>query len=133
MAFVLRVIINGVALWLASLIVPGFDVVGGDSGESPDWARIGVFLLVGLIFGLVNAVIKPILKLVSLPLYILTLGLFTLVVNALMLLLVEWITGRADWGLRIDNFGTAVLAALVVSIVSIALSVLVGRRDKRHH
>lgn len=133
MAFVLRVLINGVAIWLASLVVPGFDVVGGSSSDSPNWTRIGVFLLVGLVFGLVNAVIKPLVHLLSLPLYILTLGLFTLVVNALMLLLTEWITSRASWGMRIDNFGTAVLAALVVSIAGLLLSVLVGRRDRRHH
>lgn len=131
MAFVLRVLINGVALWLATLIVPGFDVIGGDSGESPNWQRIGIFLLVGLIFGIVNALIKPLVHVLALPLYILTLGLFTLVVNALLLMLTAWITGRTDWGLRIDNFGTAVLAALVVSLASFAMSVLVGRRDKR--
>ena len=133
MAFVLRVIINGVALWLATLIVPGAEMLGGDPTESPDWKRIGIFLLVGLIFGLVNALIKPLVRVLALPLYILTLGLFTLVANALLLMLVAWITEHTDWGLRLDNFGTAVLAALVISIASFVMSVLVGRRDRRHH
>ncbi|WP_066583673.1 phage holin family protein [Cellulomonas timonensis] len=125
MSFVLRVIINGIAIWFATLILPGLVIVGTDS----TWQAIGVILLIGLVFGLVNAIVKPIVKLISLPLYILTLGLFTLVVNALMLLLTAWITNQATWGLRVDNFGTAVLGALVISIVSFVLSVLApGRR-----
>jgi len=128
MNFVLRVVFNGIAIWLASLIVPGLDLVAGDSTGN----QIGVLLLIGLIFGLVNAVVKPLVQVLSIPLYILTLGLFTLVVNALMLMLTAWVTGHASWGLRIDNFGTAVLGALVVSIVSFGLSVLAGGRDRHH-
>ncbi|QGQ20649.1 phage holin family protein [Cellulomonas sp. JZ18] len=123
MGFVVRVLINGVAIWLATLVLPGLEVLGGDSTAG----RIGVILLVALVFGIVNAVVKPIVKLVSLPLYVLTLGLFTLVVNALMLMLTAWITERTDWGLRIDNFGTAVLGALIVSVVSFVLSALTNR------
>lgn len=132
MAFVLRVLINGVAIWLATLIVPGFDAVTGDSatGSATTGQRVLTFLVIGLIFGVINAIIKPLVRLLSLPLYILTLGLFTLIVNALMLLLTAWISDHTDWGLRIDNFGTAVLAALVVSILSFVLSVLIGRRDR---
>ena len=87
-------------------------------------------LLIGLVFGIVNAVVKPIVALLSLPLYILTLGLFTLVVNALMLMLTAWITEFTTWGLRVDNFGTAVLAGLLISVVSLVLSALVGDRDR---
>lgn len=128
MAFVLRVVFNGIAIWLATVIVPGIDVVGAGTTER----EIGILLLIGLVFGLVNAVVKPIVAMVSIPLYVLTLGLFTLVVNALMLMLTAWVTEHASWGLRIDNFGTAVLGALVVSVVSFVLSVLSGRRDRRH-
>lgn len=133
MAFVLRVLVNGVAIWLTTLIVPGFDVLGTDSatGTRSTWQRVGAFLVVGLIFGLVNAVIKPLVRILSLPLYILTLGLFTLVVNALMLMLTAWISQHTTWGLQIDGFGTALLAALLVSVLSFLLSVLVGRRDRR--
>ncbi len=130
MAFVLRVIINGVAIWLATLLVNGFDVVTS-SGDDGTGATVLTFLVLGLIFGLVNAIIKPLVQLLSLPLYILTLGLFTLVVNALMLLLTEWISGKTSWGLKIDNFGTALLAALVISVLSFLMSLLIGRRDRR--
>ena len=120
MSFVLRVIINGIAIWFATLILPGLLIVGTDT----PWQTVGVILLIGLVFGIVNAIVK----LISLPLYILTLGLFTLVVNALMLMLTAWITEQSSWGLRIDNFGTAVLGALVISIVSFVLSVLAPSR-----
>ncbi|QCB94913.1 phage holin family protein [Cellulomonas shaoxiangyii] len=123
MGFVVRVLINGVAIWVATLILPGLQVLGGQTTAG----RIGVILLVALLFGIVNAVVKPIVALLSLPLYILTLGLFTLVVNGLMLLLTEWITERTDWGLRIDDFGTAVLGALIVSVVSFVLSAVTNR------
>lgn len=123
MGFVVRVLINGVAIWLATLVLPGLEVLGGDSTAG----RIGVILLVALVFGIVNAVVKPLVKLISLPLYVLTLGLFTLVVNALMLMLTAWITEQTDWGLRIDNFGTAVLGGLIVAVVSFVLSAVTGR------
>lgn len=120
MGFVVRVLINGVAIWLATLILPGLVIVGADTTAQ----SIGIILLVALVFGIVNAIIKPIVAFFSIPLYILTLGLFTLVVNALMLLITEWITEQTTWGLRIDNFGTAVLGALIVSVVSFVLSSL---------
>ncbi|MGW6128697.1 phage holin family protein [Cellulomonas sp. NPDC055163] len=123
MGFVLRVLINGVAIWLATLVLSGLTVVGGDTAAE----RAGVILLVALVFGIVNAVVKPIVALLSLPLYVLTLGLFTLVVNALMLMLTAWITEQASWGLRIDDFWTALVGALIVSVVSFALSVVVPK------
>ncbi|GIG21932.1 membrane protein [Cellulomonas chitinilytica] len=121
MAFVLRVLINGVAIWLATLILSGLEIIGGDS----NWETAGIILLIALVFGIVNAIVKPIVAFISIPLYILTLGLFTLVVNALMLMLTAWITEQTSWGLRIDNFGTAVLGALIISVVSFVLSVLI--------
>lgn len=140
MAFVLRVIINGVAIWLTTLVLrPGFDVVTSGSSSvaeltrgSSTGQRVLAFLVVGLIFGIVNAIIKPLVRIVSLPLYILTLGLFTLIVNALMLLLTAWISNHTHWGLHVDGFGTAVVAALVISVLSFLFSVLIGRRDRRH-
>lgn len=124
MSFLLRVIINAVAIWLATLLLSGLDVVGGDS----DAGRVVVFLVVALVFGVVNAIVKPIVKLLALPLYILTLGLFTIVVNAAMLWLVAWLSEMTEYGLRVDNFGTALLGALIISIVSFVLSVVTGSR-----
>ena len=124
MGFVARVLVNGVAIWLATVLLSGLEVVGGATTAE----RVGIFLLIGLVFGLVNAIVKPIVAVLSIPLYILTLGLFTLVVNALMLMLTAWITEQTSWGLRIDNFGTAVIGALIVSVVSFVLSGLTGSK-----
>ncbi|WP_426593624.1 phage holin family protein [Cellulomonas sp. McL0617] len=121
MAFVLRVLINGVAIWFAQLVLPGLSIVGADTG----WQQAGIILLVALVFGIVNAIVKPIVAFLSIPLYILTLGLFSIIVNALMLMLTAWITEATGWGLRIANFGTACWAAIIVSIVSLVLSVLI--------
>lgn len=123
MGFVVRVLINGVAIWLATLVLPGLTVIGGDSTGG----EIGVILLVALVFGLVNAIVKPIVNVLSIPLYILTLGLFTLVVNALMLMLTAWITEQTSWGLRIEDFGTAVLGGLIIAVVSFVLSAVTSR------
>jgi putative membrane protein len=123
-AFLLRAAMTGLALWIVTLVVPGVDFVGGDTTLQ----RVGIILVVAVIFGLVNAIIKPIVAIISIPLYILTLGLFHIVVNALML----WITSRitentTHWGLYIDDFWwTAIWAAIVLSIVSWALSLVAG-------
>lgn len=127
MGFVLRVLISGAAIWFATLVLPGLTVVGADTTAG----TIGVILLVALVFGIINAVVKPIVKVLAFPVYVLTLGLFTIVVNALMLWLTAWITERSEWGLRIDNFGTAVLGALIVSIVSFVLALIIPGSRKR--
>lgn len=128
MAFLLRVGVGAFAIWVASLMVSGFEVVGADSNLGTVW----VLLAVAVIFAVVNAAVRPIVSFLAFPLYVLTLGLFTLVVNALMLLLTAWITGFTDFGLRIDGFWTAVLAALLVSVVSFATSLAIGRKDRAH-
>ncbi len=120
MSFLIRVAITGLALWVVTLLVPGVTFVGGDTAVQ----KIGIVLVVAAIFGLVNAVIKPIVALVSIPLYILTLGLFHVVVNALMLWITAWITEHTThWGLQIDHFWwTAIWAAILLSIVGWVLS-----------
>jgi putative membrane protein len=134
LAFVIKVVINGVAIWLTSLIITGVDVVAGSGSPETGEPALNTALtiaVVALIFTAVNAVVKPIVKLLALPLYILTLGLFFLVVNALMLLLTSWISGYTNFGLQVDGFGTAVLAALVISIISLVLSVVLPDGDRR--
>ena len=123
MAFLLRVALTGFALWIVTLVVSGIDFVGGDTTVQ----RIGIILFVALIFGLVNAIIKPIVQIISLPLYILTLGLIHIVINALMLWITSWITeNTTHWGLYINDFWwTAIWAAIVLSVVSWALSLIV--------
>ena len=121
--FLLRAALTGVALWVVTLIVPGIAFVGGDSTI----ARVGVIFVVAVVFGLVNAVIKPVVQIVSIPLYILTLGLVHVVINAFMLWITAWITEHTThWGLTIDQFWwTAIWAAIVLSIVSWVLSLVV--------
>jgi putative membrane protein len=120
--FLLRAGLTGLALWVVTQLVSGIEFVGGDSTLQ----RVGIIFVVAVIFGVVNAFIKPIVRLITLPLYILTLGLIHVVINALML----WITSRitentTHWGLYIDGFWwTAIWAAIVLSIVSWVLSLV---------
>ena len=127
MVFLLRAAVTGFALWIVTLVVSGIDFVGGDTTRQ----RIGIILVVAVIFGLVNAIIKPIVQFISIPLYILTLGLIHVVINALMLWITSFITeNTTHWGLYINDFWwTAIWAAIVLSIVSWALSLIV--RDTR--
>lgn len=119
---VLRLIINAIALFAATQIgIPGLYFEG-------DWKTIAI---VALIFGLVNALIRPLLSILTCPLIILTLGLFTLVINAAMLALTGWIAEQLKLGFVVDGFGAAFIGALVVSIVSWALALLVGDRNGR--
>jgi len=124
MNFLLRAALTGVALWVVTLIVPGINIVGGDSTLQ----RVGIILVVAVVFGIVNAVIKPIVQLISIPLYILTLGLIHVVINAWMLWITSWITEHTThWGLQIDDFWwTAIWAAIVLSIVGWVLSLVAG-------
>ncbi len=122
-SFLLRAALTGFALWVVTLIVPGIRFDGFDSTLQ----QVGVIFVVGVIFGLVNALIKPIVQFIAIPLYILTLGLFHIVINALMLWITAWITEHTThWGLFIDKFWwTAIWAAIVLSIVSWLLSLVI--------
>jgi putative membrane protein len=122
-SFLIKVAVNAVAIWVATLVVNGIDVGGGpDEGVG---STILTFIVIGAIFGLVNAVLKPIVKLLTLPLYILTLGLFTFVVNALMLQVTSWIAEATPLTFHIDAFfWTAILGAVVVTLVSMVLHLL---------
>ena len=129
--FLLRAALTGFALWLVTLFVHGMRFIGGDTKLE----RVGIIFVVAVIFGLVNAFIKPIVQILSIPLYILTLGLIHVVINALMLWITAWITEHTThWGLQIDHFWwTAIWAAIVLSIVSWVLSLVVrdvGRRTR---
>lgn len=126
--FLLRAALTGFALWVVTLVVDGIRFVGGEE----TWQKIGIIFVVAVIFGVVNAFIKPIVQILSIPLYILTLGLFHVVINAFMLWLTAWITeNTTHWGLQIDHFWwTAIWAAIVLSVVSWLLSLVardVGR------
>jgi putative membrane protein len=115
MRFLIRVLINAVALWVASQFVSGIHHEGG-------WTTL---LLVAVVFGLLNAVIRPILALLSCPLQILTLGLFTLVLNAGMLLLTGAVSRGLGLDFFVDGFAPAFWGGLIISLVSMLLSIFV--------
>jgi putative membrane protein len=126
-SFAIKVVVNAVAIWIATL-VSGISVSGGSNTTS---GRILTFLFIGLLFGIVNAIVKPVVKLLAFPFYILTLGLLTFVVNALMLELTSWLSSHTDLQLHIDRFWwQAVGAAIVVSLVSLILSLILPDPDK---
>jgi len=120
----IRIVLNAVGVWIATLLVGGVDVTARTTG-----GKIATVLGVGAVFGLVNAVIKPVAKLLSLPLVILTLGLFALVVNALLF----WLTAAVSSGIgvpfEVEGFWSAFWGAIVVGLVSWLLSLVVKDPD----
>ena len=119
-----RWLINAIALALAAHFVPGITIT-----DDKAWAVVAVM---AVIFGLVNALIRPLVKLLTCLLNAITLGLFTLVINAMMLWLSSWIAGQINVGFHVDGFGNAFLGALLISIVRVVLSFLLrDDRDRR--
>jgi putative membrane protein len=121
--FALQTVINAVALWVAAWAIPGITFGEGRTGNV-FWTVV----LVALIFGIVNAFIKPVAKLLSMPFIILTLGLFVFIVNALMLELTSWLADKLDLAFHVEHFfWDAIFGALVVTLVSMVLSFI--KRD----
>jgi putative membrane protein len=114
---IIQVLVNAAALWVAVQIVPGLHFDGGE------WWK---FLLVAIAFSLVNSYIRPILRILTFPISMVTLGLFLLVINALMLMLTGAISDQLGLGLKVDDFWAALLGSLVISIVGWILSMVVG-------
>lgn len=117
--FVVKTIANAGALAVAIWLIGNITLEGGSTGR-----KALTLILVALIFGLVNSLVKPVVQLLTFPLFILTLGLITLVVNALMLLLTSWLAGVVDLSFHVEGFWTAVLGGLIISVVSWALNVV---------
>ena len=125
MGIIIRLAIGALSLWIATLVVPGIKL----STESVPQA-IGTLLAVAVIFGIINAVLRPIIKTIGCGLYVLTLGLVAIVVNGLLFLLTSWIAGRLDLPFHVDSFWPdAVLGALLVGVVSWVLNMLVPDRN----
>ncbi|MEU7064084.1 phage holin family protein [Streptomyces sp. NPDC046161] len=117
--FVVKTLANAAALAVAIWLVAGITL---DEGGDNTGTRVLTLILVALVFGLVNFIVKPVVKLLSLPLFILTLGLFTLVVNALMLLLTSWLAKQFDLSFHVEGFWTAIIGGLIISVVSWAVN-----------
>ncbi|BFV58126.1 phage holin family protein [Kitasatospora sp. CMC57] len=123
-SIVLRTLINAAAIWVAAWIVDGITLSGDD------WqSKTVTVIAVALIFGVVNFLIKPLVKLFSLPLFILTLGLITFVINALMLWLTSWASDKLDLDFHVEGFWAALLGALIISLVSWGLNLALGDDD----
>ena len=120
MALLVRIIVIAFSLWVATLIVPGIEITAGTTT-----AGLGTLIGVALIFGLVNAVLKPLIKVVGCLFYVLTLGLIGLVVNALLFLLVGWIAAGLRLPFEVNGFLPAFLGAIVVSVVGALLHFIV--------
>lgn len=117
MKFIIRVIVNSIALWLTTLIVPGVTVTPFEPGGTLEWVL--TFLLVGAVFGLVNGIIGNLIRIIAFPLYVLTLGLIAIVVNAGLLMLAAWLTSLLGFGLEVESFLWAgVLGAIVLGLLS---------------
>jgi putative membrane protein len=121
--FILRWVINAIALYLAVYLVPGVNLEGG-------WVSI---LWLALIFGLINAFLRPLLKLLTCPLIILTLGLFTLLINTFLFWLTSQVGQAFGIGFTIDGFWPAFLGGLVVTAVSVIMSLILKDERKKMH
>ena len=121
MGILIRLVITAVSLWIATLVIGGIRLT---TDSVP--GKIGTLLAVAVIFGIVNAVLRPIIKTIGCGLYVLTLGLISLIVNGALFMLTSWIAGKFDLPFHVDNFWpTAILGALLVGIVSWILNALV--------
>lgn len=127
--FIVQIVVNALALWIAARFLPGISwestAVDGDQRLQ---TLLG-FLIIGLIFGLVNAIVRPVVKLLSLPLTVITLGLFTIIINAAMLMLTAWITQFTPVQFTIDSFfWTAILGALIISVISLVANMVLPNK-----
>ncbi|WP_163511552.1 phage holin family protein [Fodinicola acaciae] len=119
MRILAKIVVTAIALW-ATTILPGIELSGSNI-----WANIGTLLVVAIIFGVVNAVIKPVIKTLGCAFYVLTLGLIALVVNALLFLLVGWLAGLLHLPFTVTGFWTALLGAVIVAVVSWVLHLVI--------
>ncbi|HIW76315.1 MULTISPECIES: phage holin family protein [Gordonibacter] len=123
MRFILRWLVTAIAVGVAIWLVPGIELVGGTDA----WAAIALF---GLILSLINISIKPLMQVLSLPITVITLGIFYLIVNTLLLYIAAWLAnGIFQVGIDIATFGSAFVASIVISIVSSLMNSLVGNKD----
>jgi putative membrane protein len=126
MRFLLRVLVSAAALGVATWVVSGITLPAASG-----WEKAGTLLVVALIFGIINATLKPLIKVVGCAFYVLTLGLVALVVNGLLLWLTSWVAGKLSLPFHISGFWAAFWGAIIVGLVSWVLNLFI--RDKRTH
>lgn len=130
MSFLIRVVVNGFAIWVVTLLpLLGVSVVAFAPGETLQ--LVLTLLAVGALFALVNTIIGTVIRIVAFPLYILTLGLISLIINGFLLWLTAWFTLSWGWGLRVEGFWWGVVAALVIGIINSIFGVILRPQQKR--
>lgn len=130
MGFLIRVVVNAFSIWVVTLIpVLGVSVIAFPPGGTLE--TVLSLLIVALVFALVNTIVGSVVKVIAFPLYVLTLGLFSLIVNGFLLWLTSWITEFWAWGLRVESFWWGVVAALVIAVINGIFGVILRpkRRD----
>ncbi|HEU5155652.1 MAG TPA: phage holin family protein [Streptosporangiaceae bacterium] len=120
MKFLIKVVVTAIALWVATLLVSGIVVTTDTTAK-----RVGTLLAVAAIVGVINAFLKPVIKTLGCAFYIITLGLFALVVNALLLMLAAWVAGKADLPFDVDGFWSAFWGAIIIGVVSWLLDLVI--------
>jgi putative membrane protein len=125
MRILIKLVITAVALWLATVLIHGINLTTHSTA-----GKIGTLIVVALIFGIINAVLKPIIKTIGCLAYAITLGLISIVVNGLLFWLTSYIAGKLSVPFHVTGFVPAVLGALLVGIVGWLLSLIVDRDDK---
>jgi putative membrane protein len=125
-SFLIRVVVNALALAAAAFLLDGIRVSGASSQD-----RLVTLLVVAVIFGLVNAVVRPVVKFLSFPFIILTLGLLILVIDALMLLLTSWVAGEVGLGFHVSGFWVAVVGAVIVMVATWVLELVLPDGERR--
>ena len=123
--FYWRIVINALALWLVDALMSSITV---DTKGNGVVGQVLIYLVIGLLLGVINSVVKPLTHMVAIPLYILTLGLFALITNALMLELVSWLSRKMGIGLYVASFGSAIWASLVLAILAALIAIPFKKR-----
>ncbi|MFL6133374.1 MAG: phage holin family protein [Nocardioidaceae bacterium] len=123
MRFLIWVVVNALALAVATGLLPGITLTGVTKGD-----QVVTLVLVALVFGVVNAIVRPVVMLLSIPFIILTLGLLIFVINALMLLLTSWLSGQLGLGFHVDGLVTAILGGVIVAVATWILERLLPSR-----
>nr|NLD39693.1 phage holin family protein [Actinomycetales bacterium] len=127
MSFLIRLLANGVAIWLTAQLLAGINM----DLPADTLAAIVYVAVVALLFTVVNMLVRPVVRALSFPLMLLTLGLFGLIINALMLMLTGWLSDRVGYGLQVDGFWWALGGSIVISIIATLLNAVLPGKDRR--
>lgn len=130
MGFLIRSIVNGFAIWVLSLI-PFLQITVTAFAPGDDLQFVVTLVALGALFGLVNSIIGTVIRIVAFPLFVLTLGLVSLLLNGVLLIITAWITGFWSWGLDVDAFWPGVLAGILLSVINWIFGILLRPQRKK--